>query len=241
MAFINIEDPKKREDIVRNYIKTRNAIRERNESNKENILLKQQELQEKFRPLVQATEKLPEKIVHALEKETRSYPIGDDNHFGIYESNGSLQLGKTPIELDKDILKINGKEFQTTSGLWELISEKAPQQYTSDHLEAYKKIINLTDLLNNPIHTHKNSHKNTKKYKFLKKIVEPEIVEIGEGIILPADINSLKHRLQLVCAERAAGNIQATTSEIVAILDEFLRRGHITKPEYNVVCKRLQC
>ena len=69
MAFINIQDPTKREEIVRNYIDTRNAIRERNENNKEHILLKEQELQEKFRPLVQATEKLPEKIVNALEKE----------------------------------------------------------------------------------------------------------------------------------------------------------------------------
>ena len=63
----------------------------------------------------------------------------------------------------------------------------------------------------------------------------------GEGIILPGDINGLLERLQLVCAERAAGNIKATTSEIVAILDELLRKHYISKREYNVVCKKLEC
>ena len=39
----------------------------------------------------------------------------------------------------------------------------------------------------------------------------------GTGIILPGDINSLRSCFQLVCLERAAGNITATTPEIVAI------------------------
>ena len=60
-------------------------------------------------------------------------------------------------------------------------------------------------------------------------------------IIIPSDIKSLKSRLQLVCAERAAGNVRATTNEIVAILDEMLRQNHITRPEYNVVCEKLGC
>ena len=63
----------------------------------------------------------------------------------------------------------------------------------------------------------------------------------GEGIILPGDINGLLQRLRLVCAEREAGNIKATTSEIVAILDELLRKQFISKEEYNVVCKKLEC
>ena len=63
----------------------------------------------------------------------------------------------------------------------------------------------------------------------------------GTGIILPGNIKSLVDRFRLVCAERAAGNIEATTPEIVAILDEFLRRSHISKVEYNAMCKQLGC
>ena len=63
----------------------------------------------------------------------------------------------------------------------------------------------------------------------------------GTGLILPGNIKSLVDRFRLVCAERAAGNIEATTPEIVAILDEFLRRRHISKTEYNAMCTGLGC
>ena len=75
----------------------------------------------------------------------------------------------------------------------------------------------------------------------MKKKIKESDEKKGEGLILPGDINGLLQRLRLVCAERAAGNIQATTAEIVAILDELLRQKYITKPEYNAVCKRLEC
>ena len=60
---------------------------------------------------------------------------------------------------------------------------------------------------------------------------------IGERIILPSNINGLKERLQLVCAERAAGNMDATTPKLWL----FWRKRCISKLEYNEVCKRLGC
>ena len=96
------------------------------------------------------------------------------------------------------------------------------------------------DLINNPHKLgQKDNPRGTKKYNFLVKILDKE--KKGGSIILPGDINSLLERLKLVCAERAAGNIQSTTPEIVAILDELLRRDFISKPEYNAVCKQLEC
>ena len=71
--------------------------------------------------------------------------------------------------------------------------------------------------------------------------VKEEDKKEGTGIILPGDINSLCSRFQLVCAERAAGNITATTPEIVAILDDFLHRKYISREEYNAMCKKLGC
>ena len=61
MAFINIKDPAKRKEIVQEYIDTRDAIRLRNENNKENNLIKERAIEERFRPIINATEKLPEK------------------------------------------------------------------------------------------------------------------------------------------------------------------------------------
>ena len=99
----------------------------------------------------------------------------------------------------------------------------------------------------------------TLKYKFLAKLIgkkdeeagesdeersgedEKENGKSGEGIILPGHINGLLDQLKLVCAERAAGNIAATTPHLVAILDELLRRNYLEKDEYNAVCQRLEC
>ena len=69
-----------------------------------------------------------------------------------------------------------------------------------------------------------------------------QTVEEGRGITyLPGNINGLLDRLKLVYAEREAGNILATTNEIVGILDELLRIGYIDRKEYNAVCKQLSC
>ena len=67
-------------------------------------------------------------------------------------------------------------------------------------------------------------------------------VEEGHGITyLPGNIRGLLDRLKLVYAEREAGNILATTNEIVGILDELLRVNYINRTEYNAVCKQLSC
>ena len=82
--------------------------------------------------------------------------------------------------------------------------------------------------------------KNAKRKKGTGKMLPGEYIT-GNGVILPGDINSLVSRFQLVCAERAAGNTTATTPEVVAILDELLRRRHISREEYNAMCKGLGC
>jgi len=241
MAFIDIQDPTRRENIVKEYVRSRNAIRERNEESKVSNFIKEREIEETFRPLVTATEKLPDKIIDALEKDKTPLPLNFftgkdyDKAFSIYESNGNLKLGNSRIDVDAlNNIHIKGEQFQSTPGLWDLITQRNPQKFTEEDLANYKRIIEITDLINNPSHSKRSSHKLTKKYKFL-------VEHAGQGIVLPGNIKSLEERLQLVCAERAAGNIDATTPEIVGILDELLRRNHISKPEYNAVCKRLGC
>ena len=75
-----------------------------------------------------------------------------------------------------------------------------------------------------------------------EKNKEDEENKGGKGIkFLPGDINGLLNRLKLSYGERHAGNIISTTNEIVAILDELLRRKQITPQQYNVACKELSC
>lgn len=257
MAFINISDPNKRKETVQEYIKTRDEIRQKNENRKEGNLLKEKVIEERFRPIVAATEKSAETIKSALEKshaeEKTPYEFyssltkNRDRYFSIYRTNGgSFRLGNTDIRIDEEnTIHIGSTSYEYTSGLWDLLMLNAPQGYTVDDIANYKQIVEETDLVNNPhIVTSKSRYTSTSKYKFLvdlfKEAVKKEEEE-GSGIILPGDINSLKKRLQLLCGERAAGNIKSTTPEIVAILDEILRQNHISKAEYNIVCEKLGC
>ena len=66
--------------------------------------------------------------------------------------------------------------------------------------------------------------------------------KVGTGIyFLPGDINGLIRQLHLLLAEYRAGNKSATKTQIVAILDELLKRKYLNQDEYNGVCRALLC
>ena len=64
----------------------------------------------------------------------------------------------------------------------------------------------------------------------------------GSGIqFLPGDIEGLIEQLHLLLAESRAGNKSSTRNQIVAILDELLRRNYLNQEEYNAVCRTISC
>ena len=67
MAFIDIEDPKKRDEIVADYLSTVKRIQQRNEDEKAIGLAKQVDLENTFKPIIKATEKSTEAITKGLE------------------------------------------------------------------------------------------------------------------------------------------------------------------------------
>ena len=254
MAFIDIPDRAKAKEVVEEYIRMRNEVRVRNENNKETNLIKEHEKEERFKPIVAATEKSAEKITSAIRNDGSGTPYdyyssltrNRDKYFGIYRGDGGFRSGGSDIQIDEENnISILDKSYGYSQGLWDLIMLNNPNDgdYSNEDLEHYKEIVQITDLINNPrvINT-KSRYKQTAKYKFLESLSGNKRMRLeGDGIILPGDINGLKERLQLVCGERAAGNIEATTPEIVAILDELLRRNYISRSEYNAVCKELGC
>ena len=56
MAFIDIQDPVKREQTVQDYIKNLNEIRQRKENQKVRGITEQRNIEKVFQPVVQATE-----------------------------------------------------------------------------------------------------------------------------------------------------------------------------------------
>ena len=62
MAFIDIQDPVKREEIVQDYIKNIREIQEKKENQKLHGMTVQKNIEKVFQPVVKATEKSASQI-----------------------------------------------------------------------------------------------------------------------------------------------------------------------------------
>ena len=66
MAFIDIQDPVKREETVQDYIKNLKEIRQRKQDEKVRGISQRQNIEKVFQPVVQATEKSASKITSEI-------------------------------------------------------------------------------------------------------------------------------------------------------------------------------
>ena len=69
MAFIDIKDPAKRDEIVADYLSTIQRIREQDESDKAIGLERRIHLEQTFKPIVSATEKATTAITNEIKTE----------------------------------------------------------------------------------------------------------------------------------------------------------------------------
>ena len=160
MAFVDIKDPIKREETVKDYIKNLKEIRERHENEKVRGISQRQDLTKLFQPVVQATEKSASKITNELKnlKEEQSEPKPAnkaleyylnqfsksklDQYFGVYKDNNIYMMGDKEIVVDdrNNIFLDNGAfSFKGTKGLWNLIMVKSPVLYDKEDLDNYKE------------------------------------------------------------------------------------------------------
>ena len=164
---------------------------------------------------------------------------GNDAAMGIRYQGHDMMIGDKKIELqDDNNLKVGDKIYDGTPGLWSLITEKKPKEYTLQDQEAYKDLLIQTNAIyhnNDPASGRAKSSKSSK----WKTIIAPIWEELknkkgGDGIVvfLPKDIKGLWQKLKLLGAEYRAGN-KTTHNELVAVLDELKRQGGITEEEYT--------
>ena len=255
MAFIDIKNPKERDEIVQNYLSTINQIRQRNEDKKAVDFTKKQVLEATFKPIVRATEKSTAAITEELRKKkerakedviepTLSHYLSLDKkvldkYFGIQrKADGRLVLGNTEISVEGSKITVGNETFDATPGVWSLIMLNNPQEYTSEDYDVYRTIAGIADVANNPQNVGNGRPEQTHKYKLLEKLYEgrdQEEGQSGEGIqFLPSDIPGLFSKLALLIGEFKAGNL-CTRNEIVAILDELKRRGKLPVKGYREI------
>ena len=100
----------------------------------------------------------------------------------------------------------------------------------------WRKIFPLFDDVDREVET--SSHNHHQRVEVTRPIKQ----KYGKGIVhfLPGDIKGLKTKLNYLLAEYRAGNRLSTKNEIVAILDELLRRKKISQQEYKDINTFLQ-
>lgn len=157
-----------------------------------------------------------------------------DNKYGINLKRGKYFIGKAEIQFNYDRILVRNEVFQLTNGLLNLLILKSPEIFKKTDLNAYKRILILSELSIPSI--------NKKSYsKKFKNIIYPMFKE-KEGRSLQTDYmevirsgttdykywddaNELVDRLRLLIASQTAGHT-GHNNEIIVIIEE-LREARI--------------
>ena len=215
MSFIKVTDPRKREELIRDFIETRKRIKDNFIARKVGEAEYQTGLTKLFKPVTETQKETAKEITDA-QKETAEkitgellpikesigelatkedieilpmklfnqiYPSldfksseimelgalavsslieaftkeGVDKTFGLYAKNKKFHIGDKPVTIKNNDIIIEGKTYNGSPGLWELITSNNPQNFTE---EDYKNYINLL-VRTNTIHQG-NDPNNTK-------------------------------------------------------------------------------
>ena len=171
-------------------------------------------------------------------------PYPRDETFGIYlGKDGHYHMGKQTNKENKKILTIaynniivDGEKFRGTPGLWELIMEDRPRNYTKEDEDEYRDLLIKTNALHrdfNPKNPNPRSSKSSKWNTILGPIWRDMVGYEGKGIVvILSDPNTLLERLDLLLASQEAGHT-GVGNELVSICDELKRQGVLDAEAYK--------
>lgn len=180
------------------------------------------------------TKKYVMQMLHGL-------PTNKNYHvYGVRLSDTGLMVGNSPVSIEpNDNIKIRGKRYKATRGLFELLFKKQPVKYSNRDLNTYKSILKLTNAHKKNYATGSPIYRNkSKKYKeIVEKLFPPRHAKsVGKGmsmlrfnepnIIYYNDINKLVGRMQLLHEAQQAGHT-GLNNEIIALTEELKERGYI--------------
>ena len=258
MSFISIEDPKRRREIVADYIRLRNKVRDDDTNARMGQLEAENMVLAKAKPIVKSLDKVVDKLSaikevkldppETLYDEYDKVKNNKDHFFGMYKiDENTYWLGNKEVSIDNnDNIIIAGQNYGNSKGLWNFLMLNNPKQFrkTEKDKEAYLSIAEKTDLINHPSDVVRGG---TAKLTWLKdhmevgvKEEEGEEVEEGEGIRGTDEyIAGLIKHLHLVVAERYAGNVEATTPVIRQILEDLKRVKYLNDRDIVNTCREL--
>ena len=147
MSFFRITDPKKRDEMVKDYMSTMKRLHKREMNERLGELSYQLEQERHFKPLIESHEKVVKQIAKKADEAEAIIPkkeeMGDeigslaadvkrrilakdpdvDTTFGIYYSpSGDAYIGNKPVTIQGDDILIENEVYHGTEGLWRLIT-----------------------------------------------------------------------------------------------------------------------
>ena len=198
MSFINITDPKERDNIVQDYLKTVKNIKQQKRKEKLGDMARIESTAKLFSPLVaDITAPIKQEIQTLKIQPPPQLAISDspidtygvlasqylrlalnkhktlDTTFGIYNKDSNFFIGNEQIQIRGDDIIIDDKVYTGSKGLWELIIKKNPVDYTEEDRDRYKEILYATNVLyknNDANQTKPRSSKAEKWTKILRPI-----------------------------------------------------------------------
>ena len=218
------------------------------------------EITEGLKPIREGIEKLPEAIQPIVktteekeeEEEDDEELVGEiaknylnmefpDKKFGIRKEGIHHYIGnKHVIIKDNDIIITKtGERLEGTTGLWELIMSKNPQNFSDMDYDNYRYLIITSNVLhrgNNPKNPYPKAS-GSYKWVFLLRPIwfgeKPKEGYQGKGVVvIPSDPNALLERLDLLLASQEAGHT-GVRNELVSICDELKRQGVLDMKAYK--------
>ena len=250
MSFIDIEDPRKADEIVADFIRSRGRIRDDDTRARLGQVEAQNSVLAKAKPIVQSLDKVVDKLStirqvrvdppETLYDEYAKLTINKDHVFGMYKKDeNTYWLGNQEVFIDNnENITIGGHNYGNAKGLWNLLMLNNPDQFRSTEKDKtdYLDIVGKTDLVNNRLG---NRKKDTAKLKWLRERWGDED-EGGAGLKDTGGyIDELIKHLHLVVAERYAGNVEATTPVIQQILSDLKRVHYLNSGDLVNICREL--
>ena len=217
-----------------------------------------EKLPQAMQPIGEATGETPEEEKEEEEPEASPENLGDiayiylhrkdpyprDTTFGIYVGkDGYYHMNKQINKENEKILTIaynniivDGEKFRGTPGLWELLMENNPRNYTREDKDEYGRLLIKANVLHrnfDPKNPNPRSSISEKWINILSPIWYNREKYEGKGVVvIPSDPKALLERLDLLLASQEAGHT-GVGNELVSICDELKRQGVLDTMTYK--------
>ena len=186
MAFIDITDPTKRDQIVQDYMNTKSYLQQKYENEKAVGLQQKIELEKQYEPLISATKDSASKITTELKMKrsmsekglwkpefaksaidyylTTFPPKNRDKYYGIQKKGDKYVMGNAFVNVDKNSnITVAGVEYGNSPGLWQLMMLNKPikKDYSQKDADNYEDLVEATQVIFHPQVTSKNDRPTT--------------------------------------------------------------------------------